>query len=150
MSGGPVGYSVPFPFQHNFRVRYAETDAQGIVFYGNYLIYFDTAIYEYLKNLEFNIEGHIVNTGADFHVAHVSADYQAPARFDDDLTVEIRVFHIGRSSLVFHCQVWLSKTQAPLVTGKIVWVNVDQQTQRSVPLPKDLISRIQVYEGSRD
>lgn len=137
---------VPSPFRHPFRVRYAETDAQGIVFYGNYLIYLDTAIYEYLRNLEFNIDRHIADSGADFHVAHVSVDYQSPARFDDDLVVEIQVDHIGRSSLIFQGRVCLQPNQTPLATGKIVWVNVDQLSQKSRSLPTDLVHRIQAYE----
>ena len=70
-----------YDFFFPFRIRYAETDAQGIVFYGNYLIFFDTAIYEYFRALAFDFESHVENTGADFHTVHVSMDFHAPARF---------------------------------------------------------------------
>ncbi len=54
-----------YKFFFPFRVRYAETDAQGIVFNGNYLTYTDTAIYEYFRSLSFNFVEYVNQTGAD-------------------------------------------------------------------------------------
>ncbi|MGB5988077.1 MAG: thioesterase family protein [Desulfobacterales bacterium] len=137
------------PFQHPFRVRYAETDAQGIVFYGNYLIYFDTAIYEYLRNLEFDLKTHVAHSGADFHVVHAAVDYNAPARFEDDLRVNISVGRIGRSSLTFQGHVYLAANDTLLAAGKIVWAYVHQQSQQSMALPPELVQRIEAYENPK-
>jgi acyl-CoA thioester hydrolase len=137
-----------YHFFFPFRIRYAETDAQGIVFYGNYLIFFDTAVYEYFRALAFDFVGHVENMGADFHTVHVSMDFQAPARFDDRIEAGVRTRKIGRSSLTFDVEIFLCATSEPLVKGDLIWVHTDQSTNRSVPLPEDLIRRIRDHEAS--
>ena len=92
-----------YHFFFPFRIRYAETDAQGIVFYGNYLTFFDTAIYEYFRALMFDFESHVQNTGADFHTVHVSMDFHAPARFDDPIEASVRTREIGQDESDLRC-----------------------------------------------
>lgn len=137
-------YNFFFPF----RIRYAETDAQGIVFYGNYLTFFDTAVYEYFRTLPFDFMGHVEITGADFHTVHVSMDFSAPARFDDCIEAGVRTCKIGRSSLTFEVEIFLCETAESLVKGKLVWVNTDQSSHRPAALPEDLIQRIRNRETS--
>ena len=137
-----------YPFFFPFRIRYAETDAQGIVFYGNYLTFFDTAIYEYFRALPFDFESHVENTGADFHTVHVSMDFHSPARFDDQIEAGVRIRDIGRTSLTFDVEIFSCETSESLVKGSLVWVNTDQSAHRSVPLPEDLIRRIRDLEPS--
>ena len=136
-----------YAFFFPFRIRYAETDAQGIVFYGNYLIFFDTAIYEYFRALAFDFESHVENTGADFHTVHVSMDFHAPARFDDKIEAGVRTREIGRTSLTFDVEIFSSERSETLVKGNLVWVNTDQSSRRSAPLPEDLIGRIRELES---
>ena len=137
-----------YHFFFPFRIRYAETDAQGIVFYGNYLTFFDTAIYEYFRVLPFDFERHVENTGADFHTVHVSMDFHSPARFDDQIEAGVRIRDIGRTSLTFDVEIFSCETSESLVKGSLVWVNTDQSAHRSVPLPEDLIRRIRDLEPS--
>jgi acyl-CoA thioester hydrolase len=137
-----------FSFFFPFRIRYAETDAQGIVFYGNYLIFFDTAIYEYFRALPFDFDRHVKDTGADFHTFHVSMDFHAPARFDDHIEAGVRTRAIGRTSLTFEVGIFAGQSSQNLVTGRLVWVNTDQASHRSVPLPDELIHRIRDFEPS--
>ena len=138
-----------FPFAFPFRVRYAETDAQGIVFYGNYLIYFDVAIYEYFRWLPYDIAGHVAETGADFHTVRAAVDFHTPSRFDDALDVFVRTERIGRSSLVFGVAVFSGDEPRPRVTGEIVWVNADQKAQRSTPLPRRLVDLLTPHHRER-
>ena len=63
-----------YKFFFPFRVRYAETDAQGIVFFVHYLTYFDTAINKYFRDLPYNYIEHVKHTGADFHVVKVGTE----------------------------------------------------------------------------
>jgi acyl-CoA thioester hydrolase len=135
-----------FHFFFPFRVRYAETDAQGIVFYGNYLIYFDTAIYEYFRSLPFDFMEHVRHTGSDFHTVHVSVNFHSPARFDNRIDVGVRTCRIGKSSLTFDVAVFGPDTTDPLVRGQLVWVNTDQAACRAAPLPQDLVQRIRDRE----
>ena len=135
-----------YRFFFPFRIRYAETDAQGIVFFGNYLIFFDTAIYEYFRTLPFDFKDHVEKTGADFHTVHVSVDFKAPAKFDDRIEAGVRTRRIGRTSLTFDVEIFSCETSASLVKGELVWVNTDQSTHRSAPVPEELIRKIRERE----
>jgi acyl-CoA thioester hydrolase len=137
-------YNFFFPF----RIRYAETDAQGIVFYGNYLTFIDTAIYEYMRALPFDYVSHVKSTGSDFHTVHVTLDYTAPARFDDTIEAAVRTSKIGTTSLTFEVEIFLSGTSKSLTKGKLVWVNTDQRTKKPTVLPNELISLIWFNDGT--
>ncbi|MCG8642968.1 MAG: acyl-CoA thioesterase [Desulfobacterales bacterium] len=137
----------PFRFYFPFRVRYAETDAQGIVFNGNYLTYFDTAIYEYFRELGFDFAKNYQTASADFHTVHIRTDFLAPAHFDDMIHAGIRTGKIGRSSLTFEIVIASENKDHILVKGTVIWVYVDQESKKSVPLPQDLVNRIKRFEN---
>jgi acyl-CoA thioester hydrolase len=82
------------------RVRFAETDAQGVVFYGDYLTYQDETFSQYLREIGYPYEAMEANDW-DIHVVHVDVDYRAPAEFGDDLVCGIRVDAIEGSSIEF-------------------------------------------------
>lgn len=138
-----------FKFCFPFRVRYAETDAQGIVFFAHYLTYFDTAINEYLRDLPHNYIEHVKQTGTDFHVVKVTVEFFAPSHFDDEIEVCVRTGRIGRSSLTFFIEIFPKNSETTLVKGKVVWVNTDQNTHKSVPLPEALVVKLRNKEGDR-
>ena len=127
-----------FPFRHPFRVRYAETDAQGVVFFGNYLIYFDTAISEYFRALGYDYANQVRDTGTDFHVVRASVEYHAPLRYDDEIEVGVKVSRLGKASLGFAVAIFAKDSGEPASTGEIVWVNADQSTGKSTPAPESL------------
>jgi acyl-CoA thioester hydrolase len=136
-----------FKFCFLFRVRYAETDAQGIVFFAHYLTYFDTAINEYLRDLPHNYIEHVQQTGTDFHVVKVTVEFYAPSHFDDEIEVYVRTGRIGRSSLTFFIEIFPKNGETTLVKGEVVWVNTDQKTHKSVPLPEALVVKLRNKEG---
>ena len=136
-------YSFFFPF----RVRYSETDKQGIVFNAHYLTYFDTAIYEYCRTLPFDFQENLNQSGADFHTVHVDLDFQAPAGFDNEIEAHVKTIKMGRSSLKFEVAVYHKKGDAYLAKGSVVWVYVDQNTHRATALPKHLVERLEAREG---
>ncbi|MBW2572800.1 MAG: acyl-CoA thioesterase [Deltaproteobacteria bacterium] len=136
-----------FKFCFPFRVRYAETDAQGIVFFAHYLTYFDTAINEYLRDLPHNYIEHVQQTGTDFHVVKVTVEFYAPSHFDDEIEVYVRTGRIGRSSLTFFIEIFPKNGETTLVKGEVVWVNTDQKTHKSVPLPEALVVKLRNKEG---
>lgn len=138
-----------FKFCFPFRVRYAETDAQGIVFFAHYLTYFDTAINEYLRDLPHNYIEHVKQTGTDFHVVKVTIEFFAPSHFDDEIEVCVRTGRIGRSSLTFFIEIFPKNSETTLVKGKVVWVNTDQKTHKSVPLPEALVVKLRNKKGDR-
>lgn len=136
-----------FKFCFPFRVRYAETDAQGIVFFAHYLTYFDTAINEYLRDLPHNYIEHVKQTGTDFHVVKVTVEFFAPSHFDDEIEVYVRTGRIGRTSLTFFIEIFPKNGETTSVKGEVVWVNTDQKTHKSVPLPEALVVKLRNKEG---
>ena len=90
----------PFKFSAFTRVGFSDTDAQGIVYYGRYLPYFDLARVEYLRHLDLLR----LETGDHEFVMRASTvEYFAPARFDDLLEIFVRLSRIGRTSATFEC-----------------------------------------------
>jgi acyl-CoA thioester hydrolase len=67
------------PFRHQLRVRYAETDAQGVVFNAHYLAYFDTNINELLRHALGSYQA-MLDRGVDIVVAEAQLRFRAPAR----------------------------------------------------------------------
>ena len=136
-----------FKFFYRLRVRYAETDAQGIVFNAHYLTYFDTAIYEYLRALSFDYHSHTRDRGQDFHTVKVEVEFHRPCRFDDELEIGVQVLRVGRSSLAFHLEVFLEDGEDPHASGQVIWVNADEGSGTSARLPGQLVERIKTREG---
>lgn len=135
-----------FGFHHNFRVRYSEVDAQAIVFFGNYMTYFDTAHTEYMRALGFDYRTHVETHNTDFHIVKAEVEYHAPARFDDELEVYVRTQRIGHSSMAVSFELYLKGSDKLVTSATSTMVNAVQPTMTSAPWPEDLISKIIAVE----
>lgn len=102
-NGKPTMSSV---FTWKVRVYYEDTDAGGIVYYANYLKFFERARTEWLRGLDIGQQALLQEHDAMFVVKHVSADYHAPARLDDLLELTLSIEKMGRASLLFVQQAW--------------------------------------------
>jgi acyl-CoA thioester hydrolase len=89
-----------FPFAIRQRVRFAETDLQGVVYYANYLVYAEVGRIAYLRELGLRYED-LVARGLDFTIGEASVKYHAPLRFDDEFDIRVRVGEIRRVSWSF-------------------------------------------------
>ncbi|MEH6556211.1 MAG: thioesterase family protein [Oceanicoccus sp.] len=136
-----------FSFSYPFRIRYSEIDGQGVVFNAHYLTFFDTAITEYFRQLPFDYQGQLEKTGNDFHTVRTVVDYKAPVLFDEDIEVFVRAARIGRSSLSLALEIYAKDSDQLRNSGEVVWVNTDQSSGKSVPLPVDLIDLLRAREG---
>lgn len=87
------------PFVHTLRVRYAECDAQGVVFNAHYLTYFDVGITE-LWRAAFGSYQAMVDRGVDIVVAEAQLRFRVPARFDQELALEVAVVSLGTTSIL--------------------------------------------------
>ena len=94
------------PFHHLLRVYWEDTDAGGVVFYANYLKFFERARTEWLRALGVGQQQLRDDTGAIFIVSDTSLRYRAPARLDDRLDITVRVQHVGRASMTLQQQAW--------------------------------------------
>ena len=120
------------------RVYWEDTDAGGIVFYANYLKFFERARTEWLRSLGIHQRELRDSSGGMFVVGGASLDYKRPARLDDRIEVTARVAELGRASLVLEQQAWLlegaSRSQL-LCEGsiRIGWVDAAQLKPARIP-----------------
>ncbi|WP_296659010.1 tol-pal system-associated acyl-CoA thioesterase [Paraburkholderia sp.] len=115
------------------RVYYEDTDAGGIVFYANYLKFFERARTEWLRACGVDQCRLADETGALFVVRRTALDYRAPARLDDIVTIVSRIEKLGRASVDFMQEAWRGDTL--LVTGSIRVACVDGATLRPAAMP---------------
>ena len=102
--------TLPDAFRHPLRVYWEDTDAGGVVFYANYLKFFERARTEWLRSLGVGQQALREATGAIFIVAETRLRYLAPARLDDSLEITVALQQRGHASLHFHQQAWRGDT----------------------------------------
>jgi len=136
-----------FRFLERLRVRWAEIDLQKIVFNGHYLMYFDTAITGYWRALALPYEQTLAYLGGELFVRKATLEYEGSARLDDILDVGIRSARIGNSSMTFHAAVF--RGEELLVSGELVYVFADPQTQTAKPVPQELRDVLQAFEAGK-
>ena len=129
------------------RVRWAEVDLQKIVFNGHYLMYFDTAVASYGRALGLPYHDAMALLGGDLYVRKATLEYEASARYDEQLAVGIRCARIGNSSLRFAAAVFRGEQR--LAHGELVYVVADPATQTSQPLPPALRAVLEGYEAGQ-
>ena len=130
--------------RHRLRVRWSEIDMQRVVFNPQYLVYFDVAVAEYWRAMAAGKQPELHDYYLRLYSVKATIEFHAPARYDEEIDVCCRVALIGRSSLTFAFGIWRGDEQ--LVSGEIVYVYTDQETQRSAPVPEPLRRAILAYE----
>ncbi|MBT35521.1 MAG: thioesterase [Rickettsiales bacterium] len=138
-----------FNFYYSFRVRYSEVDAQGIVFNAHYLTYFDSAMTEYLRHINYNYVQEVEDRNEDFHTVKTLVEYKHPIKFDQIIDICIKVKKIGRSSLTFYIEIHPNEKDFMLASGEVIWVNADQSTHKSAALPEGLCLKIRDLEEKK-
>ena len=134
----------PFKFSAPTRVGFSDTDAQGIVYYGRYNPYFDLARVEYLRSLE--LLERRGETG-DFVMRANDVEYFAPAVFDDEIDVHVRVSRIGRTSVTFAFAAYRVPDDVLMVTAAQTLVLVDLAERRKHEIPAWIRECIAAFEG---
>jgi acyl-CoA thioester hydrolase len=138
-----------FNFHHTLRVRFAETDLQGIVFNGNYLMYYDVAWTEYFRALGLDYQK-MLEMDADTVLAKTTIEYKSPARFDELLEIYTRVSKIGNTSLIFDFEIYPQGEDRLISTASNLYVCIDSKTLKPVPVPDTLRNLITNFEGRVD
>jgi acyl-CoA thioester hydrolase len=123
-------------FSWPVRVYWEDTDAGGIVFYANYLKFFERARTEWLRSLGLEQRALRESTGGIFVVGETSVRYHRAARLDDELLVTARVQESGRASLIIAQQALFKATLALACEGtiRIGWVQADSLKPARIPL----------------
>lgn len=109
-----------FAFFHPLRVRWGETDPQGIVFNPNYLVYADVALTEFWRDAGIDYVNMAQQLGVDTFMVNSAADYFGSAAFDDELDIGLRVDRLGRTSMVY--QFCVFRGEDSLVAGTLTYV----------------------------
>jgi acyl-CoA thioester hydrolase len=133
-------------FRHQLRVRYAECDPQGVVFNAHYLAYFDTNINELLRAALGSYQA-MLDRGVDLVVAEAQLQFRAPARFEEQLTLEIGVARLGTTSITSEHRI--TRDGDLLVEGVTRHVVVDPRTLGKTPIPPWLRSQLQPWTLER-
>ena len=133
----------PFKYSAFTRVGFSDTDAQGIVYYGRYLPYFDLARVEYHRNLDMLR----MDVGGELVMRASNIEYHAPARFDDLLEVFIRVARIGRTSATYEMAAYRVEDDVLMVTAAQTLVLVDLEERKACPIPDVVREQIRAFEG---
>ncbi|WP_209588675.1 MULTISPECIES: tol-pal system-associated acyl-CoA thioesterase [unclassified Massilia] len=131
---------MPSAFDWTVRVYYEDTDAGGIVFYANYLKFFERARTEWLRAAGVGQQELLEAEGAAFVVKSASLDYHAPARLDDVLTIRTTVEKLGRASVQFAQQAW--KGELLLTSASVKVGCVDTATMRPRSLPEQAADKM--------
>lgn len=131
------------PFVFPIRVYWEDTDAGGIVFYANYLKFFERARTEWLRALGLEQQRLREETGGMFVVSETSVKYHRPAQLDDQLRVTAELHQSGRASLVIAQQAWLGDTLLCEGTIRIGWVQADTEALlKPARIPTSILERL--------
>ena len=128
------------PFRFSIRVYWEDTDAGGVVFYANYLKFFERARSEWLRSLGFEQEALRTSAGLGFVVTDTALHYREPARLDDVLEITVQSAHVGLASLTVAQQA--RRAGRVLAEGTIRVGCVDLGTFRPRRTPDDILARI--------
>lgn len=127
------------------RVRFAETDAQGVVFYGTYATYQDEATLEYYREIGHSYE-RVLEGDWEVFIVHLDLDFYASAHFGDELNHGVRVDALGTSSISFEYACERVDDGALMVEGSVVHVVVDEDGEPR-PIPDNFVEDVIDYQN---
>lgn len=130
-----------FPFAHRQRVRFGETDLQGVVYYANYLVYAEVGRVAFMRHIGIDYARDLLKNGLDFTIAEASVRYLAPLRFDEEFDIRVRVGELRRSSWTFDYLV--AKLDATVCAEmRTVQVLLDRASGRPARIPERLAAAL--------
>lgn len=136
----------PWLVTYRRKVRYSDTDAQGLVWNANYAGYFDDALTDLFDDL--GLTGSVMQAGGfDVVTAHLSIDFAAAARLGDVLLTRARLARVGTKSVTFEMETIKESDRSVAVTGKVVFVTVDGATFSSIEVPTAILDVLEQAVG---
>jgi acyl-CoA thioester hydrolase len=134
----------PFRYSALTRVWFSDTDAQGVVYYGRYLPYFDHARTEYHRHLGLSLG----SAEGEFVMRASTVEYEAPARFDDLLEVFVRLARLGTTSVTFEHAAYRLDDDRLMCTATQTMVFVDREARAKAPIPRDYRDAVEAFEAA--
>src|ERR1700709_2142647 len=124
-------------FNWPLRVYYEDTDAGGIVFYANYLKFFERARTEWLRACGIDQRTLADSDGVLFIVRRTTMDYHAPARLDEVIQVKSRIDRLGGASVEFHQEAW--RDGVLLASGNVKVASGKCSSIRPIAIPASVV-----------
>ena len=137
------------PVTYERKVRFSDSDMQGIVFNANYLVYWDDALTDYMEAIGLPWSK-LNENGDDMVLARTEIDYRKSAVVGDTVRTTVRATRIGRSSISFAFQSTNADSGEVLVEGSQIQVVLDHATFGSKPVPDYFRELIIAHEGPLD
>ncbi len=120
---------------YTYRVIYQDTDAEGVVYYANYLGFFERGRTELLRQKGLDLKEIKAKTGIVFAISNVNCDYKAPALYDDELEITTEILETSAVRIVFKQEV--RRGQQLLVSAKVTACSIDLKSFRAARIPKE-------------
>lgn len=128
------------------RVRFAETDMQGIVFYGEYFTFQDEAVSEFFRAIDYGHEQMLAD-GWQTHVVNTELNYREGAEFGDVIVNELRVVEMGTASFTSEYRAKREADGQLLAEGTVTHVAVDLETEAPIPVPDGFREAVAAFQG---
>ena len=124
------------------RIRYYELDPQGIMHNANYLAFYDQAVVEYFRDLDYDYEKEIKKTNKDFHTVQVVVQYNKPLYFDDEIEIGLKIKDVGNTSMTWIMAMFIKGTGELASASEIVHVYTDMKTSKPTTITDDLKKKL--------
>ena len=133
-------------FCYLLRVRYAECDAQKVVFNARYVDYIELAMNEFTRVIwdDYNV---LLAKGIDNQVVNVDMSWKAPAHFDEVIAITVRPIKVGNSSYTLHFDFFNYLSEEILVSAEVVYVMVSTDKHIKMQVPQ--VMREQFEQGAK-
>ncbi len=131
-----------------FRVRYAETDQMGVVYYANYLVWMEIGRAEYCRAAGIRYKDMEADDGVRLAVVHAQCRYLHPARYDQEIAVETRIARANRRMVEFHYDIREADSRQELASGETRHIFLDSQ-MKPVKLPAKYYSFFGITASAR-
>ncbi|HUS89268.1 MAG TPA: thioesterase family protein [Desulfosporosinus sp.] len=132
---------IKYPFTFPVRVRFADTDLQGHVFFGNYFTYCDEGFMAYLDDVGYSW-GRLGSMGLELYYVESTCQFKGRAFLADILDVNTRIAELGRSAMTAEMMISKSNKDEIVAIGRITAVMVSKKTGKSTPIPAELRAAI--------
>ena len=133
-----------YSFNYNYRVRYADTDQMGYLYYGNYAKLYEIGRVETIRSLGFSYKEFETRLSIMLPVVSLESRYLKPAFYDDLLTIETKIKDLPSKMIAFECNIFNEKSEL-INSGLIKLFFVDMITNKRVSAPDEFVQKLISY-----
>ena len=133
-----------YQYTTQIRVRYAETDQMGVVYYGNYAQYFEVGRVETIRSLGMSYKA-LEDMGVMLPVVEMNIKYLRPAQYDDVLNIQSTINELPEKHIIqFHQDIY-NEAGKMITSGVVRLYFLDKESRKSVDIPKELYEKLAVF-----